>query len=139
MGAEIQKTSSYYETEAWGASDLNSFINSAAQIEWNGKPHDLLRIIKGIESSLGRSQVDKSRQKSQPYQNRTIDIDILYMDDVVLEADDLILPHPYLQDRRFVLLPLAEIAPYYKDPRNDASVKELLYHCKDSNKVEKLT
>ncbi|MDR0874381.1 MAG: 2-amino-4-hydroxy-6-hydroxymethyldihydropteridine diphosphokinase [Prevotellaceae bacterium] len=106
---EVVKVSSFYESEAWGYCSENRFLNAAAAIETTLPPEEILSIIKTIEKELGRSD-----KKSDTYEDRPIDIDILYYNDWVINTADLIIPHPHIAERAFVRVPLAEI----KSPKN---------------------
>jgi 2-amino-4-hydroxy-6-hydroxymethyldihydropteridine diphosphokinase len=111
--------SSYYETEPVGVTDQPWFLNCAVEFETNQAPQQLMRSLLQIEREMGRRRV----QKKGP---RSIDIDILLFDDEVVDRDDLTIPHPAMQDRRFVLEPLAEIAPQAKHPVLEKTIRELL-------------
>ncbi|MFC2728258.1 MAG: 2-amino-4-hydroxy-6-hydroxymethyldihydropteridine diphosphokinase [Centipeda sp. (in: firmicutes)] len=100
----VEQVSFFYETLPWGKTDQPSFLNAAACISFDGTPHELLRVLQRIEHDLGRV-------RHEHWGARTIDLDILYVEDVVLSDKALTLPHPYLTARAFVLVPLAEIAP----------------------------
>ena len=100
----VEQVSCFYETPPWGKTDQPSFLNAAARISFDGTPHELLRVLQRIEHDLGRV-------RHEHWGARTIDLDILYVEDVVLSDKALTLPHPYLTARAFVLVPLAEIAP----------------------------
>jgi len=97
--------SSDYRTPPWGVTDQPAFINAAVVVATLLDPHALLARVQNIERALGRDRTAERRWGPRP-----IDIDILAYDDVVLREPDLTLPHPYLFERAFVLLPLAEIA-----------------------------
>ena len=100
----VEQVSCFYETPPWGKTDQPSFLNAAARISFDGTPHELLGELQRIEQKLGRV-------RREHWGARTIDLDILYVEDVVLSDKALTLPHPYLTARAFVLVPLAEIAP----------------------------
>ena len=100
----VERVSAFYETPPWGKTDQPSFLNAAARISLDGAPHELLGELQRIEHELGRV-------RHEHWGARTIDLDILYVEDVVLSDKALTLPHPYLTARAFVLVPLAEIAP----------------------------
>jgi len=103
-GVTIEKRSSLYETEPWGVDDQPRFINMAVQIETTLDPNELLRLLKGIEKEIGR-------QDSFHWGPRIIDLDILLFNTLVLNEENLKIPHPFLHEREFVLRPLNEIAP----------------------------
>ena len=103
-GIVIKKRSSMHETEPWGVKDQPRFINMAIEIETGLKPEELLRTLKNVERELGR-------EESFKWGPRSIDLDILLFDDLILKEDDLEIPHPLMHERDFVLKPLCEIAP----------------------------
>jgi 2-amino-4-hydroxy-6-hydroxymethyldihydropteridine diphosphokinase len=107
-GVDVRLTarSSDYATPPWGVRDQPPFINMCAAIETGLTPHNLLARAQAVEQMFGRN-----RASEQHWGPRTLDIDILAYDDLVLRTPDLTLPHPRLFERAFVLVPLAEIAP----------------------------
>jgi len=118
-GLTILKQSSMIETEPWGEEDQPLFINMAVSVETDLPPEKLLNLLKEIETGLGRTETFR-------WGPRIIDLDILFYDDVVMEKPDLSIPHPHIQDRYFVLRPLAEIAPDLVHPVIKKSIQELL-------------
>ena len=124
--------SSIYETEPWGFESENNFYNQVISVESQLKPIEILACVNEIESSLGRE-----RQENQ-YSDRVIDIDILFIDDLVIDNEMLVVPHKNLHKRNFVLLPLSEIASDFIHPILKKSIKELLAECDDTCKCEKL-
>lgn len=102
-------TSSFYETKPWGKTDQPNFINSAGYCNLEKKPLEILPIILETEQEIGRIRTEK-------WGPRVIDIDILFIDNEVIKLDELIVPHPFIQERAFVLEPLAEILPNYIHP-----------------------
>lgn len=128
---EIGKTSAVYETEAWGKTDQPAFLNQVVQVNTGHEPHVLLDAILGIEQEMGR-------QRKEKYGPRTIDIDILLYNDLVLDTSALAIPHPQLHLRRFALAPLSEIAASVIHPVLKKSVDELLLECPDKLTVKKL-
>ena len=117
-GVTVKKKSSLYETEPWGVKDQPRFINMAVQIETTLEPKELLWLLKGIEKEIGR-------QDSFHWGPRLIDLDILLFNDLVLNEENLKIPHPYLHEREFVLRPLNEIAPDVIHPQFRVSIDEL--------------
>ena len=126
-GGEITKISSLYESEPWGYQSCHQFLNAVIVVETTLYPDEILSDIKDIEKQLGREQ-----SESQGYEDRPIDIDILFYDTLVLETDKLIIPHPHLEKRKFVLAPIAEIAPSFVHPLLHKKMKELNEACTDS-------
>jgi 2-amino-4-hydroxy-6-hydroxymethyldihydropteridine diphosphokinase len=126
----IDTVSSVYETEPVGKKDQSEFLNVVVEIETVLPPEGLLHELKNIEQELGRTQ----RIRWGP---REIDIDILYYDDRVLNDESLQIPHGELVNRRFVLIPLSEIAQGFIDPVRKLSVADLLKFCPDTSSVRK--
>jgi 2-amino-4-hydroxy-6-hydroxymethyldihydropteridine diphosphokinase len=112
MAGNIPAISGFYETAPWGYSSPNPFLNAAVQLETLLSPVELLTVTQQIEHELGRT----AKSQDQHYADRTIDIDILMYGDLILQSPDLILPHPLMHQRLFVLQPLAEIAPNLLHP-----------------------
>jgi 2-amino-4-hydroxy-6-hydroxymethyldihydropteridine diphosphokinase len=128
---EITAASSYYETAAWGNTDQSAFINQALELQTNLNARQLIRKILKIEKMMGRIRKEK-------YGPRNIDIDILLFNDEIQDIPFLKLPHPEMQNRRFALLPLCEIAPDMIHPILKKSISELLDECKDELDVKKI-
>lgn len=116
---DLEMVSSVYETEPVGYTNQPRFLNIVLQGQTQLTAEELLANVKEIETLLGR----KSSVRNGP---RLIDIDILFYDKLTLTLDHLIIPHPRLYERAFVLVPLAEIAPGAVDPKSGKTVKELL-------------
>lgn len=129
---KIERLSSIYETEPVGYTNQPLFLNAVCQVSTGLKPQKLLRVAKEIESELGRVP-------SFPNAPRTIDIDILFYGDQVIETPDLTIPHPRLEERAFVLVPLAEIAPGLVHPVSGFTAGELLARVKGQEGVRKCT
>jgi len=115
----VVRISSFYRTDPVGRADQPEFENAVAEVSWRGTPRALLSALKRIEKRLGR--VD--RGVNGP---REIDLDILDFEGVVRAGPDPTLPHPRMAERRFVLAPLAEIAPAWRHPVTGQSAEELL-------------
>lgn len=126
---EIKKISSMYETEPWGRKEQPWFINACLEMEIELTPDALLRTCLEIERKLGRVRFEH-------WGTRIIDIDILFYDGRILETDSLQIPHPQIEERRFVLAPLNEIAPNLIHPKLKKSIKDLLKECADPSIVK---
>jgi len=123
--------SSLFKTQPIGYTSQDWFVNGVIKIETDLEPSELLRTLKTIEARLGRTDTFQ-------WGPRTIDLDILFFDDVELHTRDLQIPHPLIQKRRFVLIPLAEIDRNLIHPVLKKTVQELLNDFQEDQKVEKL-
>ncbi|NLJ08616.1 MAG: 2-amino-4-hydroxy-6-hydroxymethyldihydropteridine diphosphokinase [Sphingobacteriales bacterium] len=126
---ELTINSSVYETEPWGLKEQPDFLNMVVGIETELSPQQLLSEIKYIEDEL-------LREKSIRWGSRSIDIDILFFNDLVINSDILTIPHPEIANRRFVLVPLAEIFPDLIHPVLKKPVNSLLVNCSDPSEVK---
>jgi 2-amino-4-hydroxy-6-hydroxymethyldihydropteridine diphosphokinase len=126
----VRLSSSVYETEPWGFESPDKFLNIVVKVETELSPSGLLGRILMIESLLGRVR------GTARYSSRLIDIDILLYDDIVVEEKSLIVPHSQIQNRRFVLIPLCEIASDILHPVLGKSFGELLKICEDKGVVK---
>lgn len=108
---DILALSGFYETEPWGFESENIFLNASVKLKTSFSPLELLQITQQIEKELGRTE-----KSNGTYHDRIIDIDILLYDDEVLQMPGLILPHPLMHERKFVMDPLSEIAPFVVHP-----------------------
>ncbi len=122
-------TSSFYQTKAWGKTDQNDFINCCISIQTAIPPIDLLAITQSIEEELGRV-------RKEHWGPRLIDIDILFYETLVVETPTLKIPHPYIQNRNFVLTPLNEIAPTFVHPTLHRTISHLLEECSDNSMIQ---
>lgn len=120
LGSKITDivSSSVYETEPWGNEDQESFLNICLRGQTSLSSEELLGFIKSVEKNLGRSH-------NQKWGPREIDIDILFYDNESIKSASLEIPHPYIAERAFVLIPLAEIAPGFIHPILKKSIGEL--------------
>lgn len=133
--------SSLYKTEPWGNAGNKPFLNMAAKAETKKSPLDFLAFTQSIEKKLGRKKQLGRLQRNESrrlYAPRPIDIDILFYDDLILAEPNLIIPHPLITLRRFVLEPLVEIAPNFIHPVFKKNIMELLNECADKGKVSLL-
>lgn len=124
----IIKKSSFYETEPWGDIEQNWFINCVVEIKTEFDALNLLALLLNIEKRLGRNRVKKGGP-------RAIDMDILFFNGEIIRTDNLVVPHPFLEQRRFVLTPLSEIAPDFIHPVLKKSAADLLRQADDNKKV----
>lgn len=126
----ITAESAIYETAAWGNTAQPAFLNQALRVETSLLPVDLMKKLLEAELDLGRQRFEK-------YGPRIIDMDILFYNDVIMEHEQLILPHPQLHLRRFALVALNDIAPEHVHPVQNETVAQLLYKCADPLNVQK--
>lgn len=149
---KILQSSSVYETEPWQPQEVRSmkyevrsmrkglrpqlsdfrlqlYLNQVICIDTTLSPQELLEKLLNIEILLGRI---RSGERWQP---RTIDIDILFYNDIIIKESELIIPHPYLHERKFTLIPLDEIAPDFIHPLFNKNINKLLKECRDTSKV----
>lgn len=124
----IVKSSSVYKTEPWGKKDQQDFLNQVLLVQTKLLAEDALIQLLQIEKEMGRNRLQK-------WEPRIIDIDILFYGDRIINTEKLIVPHPLLHERRFTLLPLAEIAAGYMHPVLHKTIEELLQSCNDTSAV----
>jgi 2-amino-4-hydroxy-6-hydroxymethyldihydropteridine diphosphokinase len=130
-GIIISKRSSVFETEPVGNKRQPNFFNAALKITTSIQPSELLNVCKKIEEKLGRV-------KRPRWYEREIDLDILFYDNLILNTGDLIIPHPEIYYRRFVLEPLDQIALNFICPKTNKSIHTLLKECVDNSLVKKI-
>ena len=128
----ILRLSSFYETAAWGKTDQHDFLNQALQIQTSLDAPTLMFTLLEIEKKMGRRRMEK-------WGSRIIDIDILFFNEEIIRLPQLVIPHPEIQNRRFALAPMAEIAPLYIHPLLRKSIRDLLAECPDKLDVKKIS
>ena len=127
----IMGKSSTYKTEPWGNKNQDFFLNQVVEVQSGLGPSDVLKRILEIERLLGRN-----RDKENQFAARTIDIDILFFGDEIIKRPNLIIPHPRLHLRNFVLTPLMEIAPEFLHPSFNRKIKDLIKDTPDKSDVK---
>ena len=127
----LTKSSSIYVTEPWGF-DSELFWNQALLVETRLLPLEILDVTQLIETTMGRIKTSKY------YEPRTMDIDLLFYNGLLMDTPRLTLPHPKIAERRFALVPLNEIAPERRHPVTGRTISDMLISCTDPLKVEKL-
>jgi 2-amino-4-hydroxy-6-hydroxymethyldihydropteridine diphosphokinase len=128
----VSKISSLYETPPWKMDDETDFINQVLLLETTLTAPELIDNIILVESMMGRQRASKK------YEPRIIDIDILFFNDEIIQSEELIVPHPLMQERRFVLEPMIEIAPGFIHPVLKKSMLQLLSVSADKSDIRKL-
>ena len=128
----VINTSSIYQTPPWGFEAEQDFLNQVVVIQTVQSPEALIKTILSIEKQLGRIR------QGNHYHSRTMDIDILFYNNQIIEQPDLIIPHPRIRERKFVLIPLCEIAPELRHPRFNLTISELLSQCADPSVCVKI-
>ena len=116
----VVRSSALYETEPWGNKDLDWFVNAVIEVKTKLSPRELLDLCKNTEIQMGRKIV-----KSDKYEARIIDIDILFYGDLIVDEPDLKIPHEHLHERAFALVPLLELIPDYEHPKYKKSLLQL--------------
>ncbi|WP_185869047.1 2-amino-4-hydroxy-6-hydroxymethyldihydropteridine diphosphokinase [Blattabacterium cuenoti] len=135
---EIIKKSSYFESEAWKMKNSSFFYNRALYVKTFQSPINILENISNIEFLVGRRKKHTDIGKKK-YENREIDIDILFYDDMVIFSSILSIPHPLLHMRKFVLEPMCEINPNKNHPIFNLTIIEILGVCTDNLNIRKLS
>ncbi|WP_423997819.1 2-amino-4-hydroxy-6-hydroxymethyldihydropteridine diphosphokinase [Maribacter sp. IgM3_T14_3] len=128
---EIRQVSAIYETPAWGF-DGEDFLNACLELQTLLSPEELLVKLLAIETDFGRE-----RKESESYQSRTLDIDIIYYEKDIINTAALTVPHPKMQERKFILKPLADITPQFYHPIFNKDTRNLLQECKDKSTITK--
>ncbi|HPB01796.1 MAG: 2-amino-4-hydroxy-6-hydroxymethyldihydropteridine diphosphokinase [Bacteroidales bacterium] len=128
---EVVRVSNIYEGEPIGFKSEKQFLNLCLEMKAEGNPHQLLLKLEAIEVKLGRLKPSIFSE----YTDRTIDLDIVFFDDLVVNTEELTIPHPKMHLRRFVLEPLAELCPDFIHPVLKKTVKVLLGECPDESKL----
>ena len=129
---DLEMQSTLYQSPPWGFDHENDFINQVLIVNTEKDAEKVLQSCLQIESDLGR------RRTIQGYGARTIDIDVLFVNNEVIETDNFILPHPRLHLRKFTLLPLVELIPDFVHPTLQKNIQELLVACEDNSEVRKI-
>lgn len=126
---KIEAVSNIYETEAWGVTDQPNFYNQALKVSTMLNPVEVLKKVLWIESEFF------NRIREQKWAARIIDIDVLLYDDLILETENLVIPHPYLHQRNFVLIPLMEVAGELEHPKLKQTIEDLYWQSEDTLEV----
>ncbi len=126
---EIIKVSSIYETAPWGFEADTAFLNQGLLIDTPLSAQELLECCLAIETKLGRTRSEEG------YSSRTLDIDILFFGDEIINESNLTVPHPRFQDRLFAIIPMMEMTPDYIHPILKKSMQQLKKECKDTGKI----
>jgi 2-amino-4-hydroxy-6-hydroxymethyldihydropteridine diphosphokinase len=122
-GPVIQQ-SAVYETAAWGKTDQAAFLNQALLLTTELSPQELITTVLSVEEQMGRHRTER-------FGPRVIDIDIMFYNEDIINEPHLTVPHPQMQNRRFALIPLKELAPLFVHPVLKKTLEELLLECKD--------
>lgn len=132
IGPVVRK-SSFYSSPPWGFEHPDHFLNQVMVVESDFSPMKLLASTQKIEKLLGRTE-----KTGTHYESRVIDIDILFIDSLVIDRPELQIPHPRLQSRRFTLEPLNELMPHFVHPLEQKSIEVLLKRCPDKSEVKRM-
>lgn len=128
----IMSVSALYESEPWGFEASVAFLNQVICVETTWEPLEILKKTQEIERQLGRTA-----KTNGVYTSRTMDIDLLFFDDEIVRLPTLTIPHPQIANRRFTLMPLAEISPQKEHPVLKRTCRQLLDDCTDGGRVWK--
>jgi len=129
----IKDYSPIYISEPWGFTHKKYFLNQIIKIESNLSTEFLLKQLQSIEKELGRQ-----KNITNNYQGRTVDIDIISLNNIIINKPEFKVPHPHLSKRLFVLLPLYDICPYWQHPIFNKPINLLIKHCPDKSQIRKL-
>ena len=129
--APVVKASAIYETQSWGKTDAPDYLNQVVELLADMDAHTVLQKILDIETRMGRMREEK-------WGSRIIDIDILFFNKELIRTEKLIVPHPRIPSRRFVLVPLTELSPGMKHPELGKTMSQLLKECPDTLDVKKI-
>lgn len=127
---KVHRKSDFYYTAAWGNTEQPDFLNQVIIVESSLVPLETMRTILKIEETMGRRRTVKNAP-------RNIDIDILFFNKKIVAQPQLTIPHPEIQNRRFVLVPLNQLSPNLQHPLLKTTIHQLLLHCKDPLNVKK--
>jgi len=127
---KISVYSSIYQTEAWGPIPQADFLNQVLLVSTTLNPQACLTEMLAIEKEFGR-------ERKERWGPRTLDLDLLYYGDMIIAEADLVVPHPRISERKFILTPLAEIAPMYVDPVSGLTANAMLLACEDNSQVNR--
>ena len=127
---KISVYSSIYQTEAWGPIPQADFLNQVLLVSTTLNPQACLTEMLAIEKEFGR-------ERKERWGPRTLDLDLLYYGDLIIAEADLVVPHPRIAERKFILTPLAEIAPLYVDPVSGLTANAMLLACEDNSQVNR--
>ncbi len=130
----VVAASQHYESAPWGFEAEHSFLNQVLEVESVLEPEALLEAIHEVEQLLGRDREAESEEKlarGQRYASRTMDVDILFYDDRIIQSERLTIPHPHIEEREFVLRPLNELMPDRRHPLTGKRVDEMLNQLKN--------
>lgn len=128
---QVVLISAVYETAAWGKTDQKAFLNQVLEVLTPYTPYKTMEILLAIEHAMGRLRMEK-------WGPRKIDLDILFYEEEIINESSLVIPHPQIENRKFVLAPLHEIAPNWMHPVLKKSIEQLLFECKDPLEVYKI-
>lgn len=120
--------SSTYESIPWGVTEQRNFLNKVISVKSGFSAKETLKILQTIENNLGRKRIEK-------WGERTIDLDILFYNNDIINTNELTVPHPHIQDRKFVLIPFAEMNGKFIHPTLKKNMFALLKECKDTEEV----